>query len=781
MVKAQEWLDKKYPKEERSKVEEIYLNEPSLAGELDLGDFAYEQYESGIKVYISPSVDETKLTFKNKPRNSEIIFQNPQKYLLQKYLTKEQRERETYLSIGYINLEGELDLYDFINLKDLTCYGNKITSLNLNNCFKLKQICCDSNQLTSLDFSNCSHLEFLRCGRNELINLILPIDPTNLKTLWLETNNFPSQDLSFLIPYTNLESLGLDDNKFTDSLDYLSRMKNLKSLDISNTDLNEVNIDKLPKSLESLLYSTDNRPDCKLTKIVPQLDVWTWKDLHSDFTLENRRGWEKQGFNKGQAKEWIQAGVEPQDYCFVSYLRDIKNLIPQEFLVDKDKANYQEIKERCNNFDWCRNCQQPNTSKNWCNPCFEKELRQDLEQLTGQELVEKFIQQQQLRENNKDRVIKWIPYEQFSDIEEIAKGGFGKIYKAKWEAKSEDCYPDYSNIVVLKVLNNSQNITSEFLKEVINIKLVDAVPFYGISQDPITKNYIMIMSYMKDGNLRQYLQQESNELDLERKLYNLWNIVGGLRGIHNQNLVHRDFHSGNILNSKSSRHWCSYVADLGLSQPANYQKEEGKIFGVLPYVAPEVIQGQPYTKASDIYGFGIIAYELLANNYPYYEPEFENLSELQLSLKICRGSRPNIDKIKIPQGLKDLIKRCWDADPQKRPNAEELWKITSDWNDEIGSRSKKNTEFYQQYLEIAAEYNSWSKNAHYQIHPVAITTSKFINTKQITQQLEKLKINEQLGQDSKQVDLEISETITEIAENEEQTSLQTQIEQPPKQ
>jgi serine/threonine protein kinase len=115
--------------------------------------------------------------------------------------------------------------------------------------------------------------------------------------------------------------------------------------------------------------------------------------------------------------------------------------------------------------------------------------------------------------------------------------------------------------------------------------------------------------------------------------------------IHDQGLVHRDFHSGNILGD--------LITDLGLSGPANLQKE-GKIFGVLPYVAPEVLQGQPYTKAADIYGFGIIAYELLANKYPYYEYTHDE----SLAAEICQGLQPNIDKIKIPQTLKNLIKRC---------------------------------------------------------------------------------------------------------------------------
>jgi serine/threonine protein kinase len=58
-----------------------------------------------------------------------------------------------------------------------------------------------------------------------------------------------------------------------------------------------------------------------------------------------------------------------------------------------------------------------------------------------------------------------------------------------------------------------------------------------------------------------------------------------------------------------SNDYLIYVTDLGLSRPVNAKKEEREVYGVLPYVAPEVLQGQPYTQASDVYSFGIVAYE----------------------------------------------------------------------------------------------------------------------------------------------------------------------------
>ncbi|CAI2180802.1 4604_t:CDS:2, partial [Funneliformis geosporum] len=78
----------------------------------------------------------------------------------------------------------------------------------------------------------------------------------------------------------------------------------------------------------------------------------------------------------------------------------------------------------------------------------------------------------------------------------------------------------------------------------------------------------------------------------------LCQIVYGLKAIHNANFIHRDFHSGNIILSDQKCH----IGDLGLSQSANNTPlKHNEIYGVVPYIAPEVFNGAPFSKASDIY------------------------------------------------------------------------------------------------------------------------------------------------------------------------------------
>ena len=93
----------------------------------------------------------------------------------------------------------------------------------------------------------------------------------------------------------------------------------------------------------------------------------------------------------------------------------------------------------------------------------------------GNKKIDDLIRKMQLKINNwKDIVFEWIPYNQFSDIKEIDKGGFSTVYSAIWANSPLEYGYNYEYTrrsykkVALKCLYNSQNITSEFLNEVCN-------------------------------------------------------------------------------------------------------------------------------------------------------------------------------------------------------------------------------------------------------------------------------------------------------------------------
>ncbi|RGB40645.1 kinase-like domain-containing protein [Rhizophagus diaphanus] len=303
--------------------------------------------------------------------------------------------------------------------------------------------------------------------------------------------------------------------------------------------------------------------------------------------------------------------------------------------------------------------------------------------------------------------------------------------------------------VALKCLHNSQDITADFLKEVESNILVCSTKWvarcFGITKDPKTNNFMMIME-LKHGSLRQHLNNNFILLNWEKKLHILTNISHGLASIHNKGLIHHDFHCGNILSNYDQN---AFITDLGLCQPANVKSSQNsnkKIYGVLPYVAPEVLKGKEYTKKSDIYGYGIIAYEICTGFPPYYDIAHEEF----LAMKICKGLRPK-SNYKIPQLILDIINQCWDADPLKRPNANKLLRLSANLWDAI-KENKEDSVIYEQIRE-ADDINkklSFSSplittgTMSFMTHPQAVYTSRPLDFKILPEQKSADNVNDDL-------------------------------------
>ncbi|POG78640.1 kinase-like domain-containing protein [Rhizophagus irregularis DAOM 181602=DAOM 197198] len=415
----------------------------------------------------------------------------------------------------------------------------------------------------------------------------------------------------------------------------------------------------------------------------------------------------------------------------------------QESLVDKIILN-EELRKRYKFFGLCEECKQLNTYPYWCQSCNSRYFQQNFKNWTsGNHEVDEFIKKTQLRAKKRVQILEWIEYDKFDDVEYLAKGGFGSTFKADWKDGYILCR-DYKNNqwerngetkVALKCLHNSQDITAEFLKEVESTILACefgsgfVVFCFGITKDPKTNNFMMVMD-LKGRNLRQHLNDDFNSLNWMYKLRILKNISFGLSDIHNSGLIHRDFHCGNILSDIGNN---AYITDLGLCQPANMKSDNKKIYGVLPYVDPEVLRGKEYTKESDIYGFGIIAYEICTGLPPYHDIAHDEF----LAIKICHGLRPK-SNYKIPQLIFDTINRCWDADLLKRPKADELQKLFTDifanWKEDsvIDKQIDEANEINEKSSSSTVQSPSSStSDLSYMTHPQAVYTSRLLDFKNL--------------------------------------------------
>ncbi|CAI2181199.1 16584_t:CDS:2 [Funneliformis geosporum] len=176
-----------------------------------------------------------------------------------------------------------------------------------------------------------------------------------------------------------------------------------------------------------------------------------------------------------------------------------------------------------------------------------------------------------------------IPYTRLKNITKIAQGGFSNIYQATWL----NSFKNDHITVAIKSFFNSQDFSKYLLNEIKSYHYCykersNILQCYGVTKNPDTNEYMIVMQYAKE-NLHEYLQKHFANIEC-------------LKTIHNVNFIHRDLHSGNIL---LIDHECQ-IGDLGLSQPAN-NPLNNDIYGVVPYIAPEIFLDASFSKASDIY------------------------------------------------------------------------------------------------------------------------------------------------------------------------------------
>ncbi|CAG8589397.1 784_t:CDS:2 [Paraglomus occultum] len=295
----------------------------------------------------------------------------------------------------------------------------------------------------------------------------------------------------------------------------------------------------------------------------------------------------------------------------------------------------------------CRKCLQQLTGEYYCHPCYSARLKDNFANWTScHEAIDEFIREAQLNATHRDELLEWIPHDQLDEIKYLARGGFGTVYSAIWKDGPINYWDDkqekWLRREMYKVaLKNIRSDTSDFVRELKTQYLCSTrtstesrvIWFLGITQDPTTKSYLLVMPYAKYGDLRHFLRKNFPTCTWTQRITMLYYIAQGLNDIHSAGLIHRDFHTGNILQLSNSY---SYIGDLGLSIRVDGVQEKQQVFGVIPYIAPEVFRGQGYSKASDVYSFSMVMWEIATGRPPFARVAHDEY----LVFAICDGKRP---------------------------------------------------------------------------------------------------------------------------------------------
>ncbi|KAH7525141.1 hypothetical protein FEM48_Zijuj06G0193600 [Ziziphus jujuba var. spinosa] len=201
--------------------------------------------------------------------------------------------------------------------------------------------------------------------------------------------------------------------------------------------------------------------------------------------------------------------------------------------------------------------------------------------------------------------------------------------------------------------------------------------------------------YMPGGSLYDYLHKNHNVMKLPQLLKFAIDVCRGMEYLHQNNIIHRDLKTANLL---MDTHNVVKVADFGV---ARFQNQGGVMTaetGTYRWMAPEVINHQPYDQKADVFSFAIVLWELVTAKVPYDSMTplqaalgvrqyiavnmsgkddailcmmyYANWTETVVSLNFW-GLRPDLPDNAHPK-LLELMQRSWDAVPSNRPSFSEI-------------------------------------------------------------------------------------------------------------
>jgi len=241
-------------------------------------------------------------------------------------------------------------------------------------------------------------------------------------------------------------------------------------------------------------------------------------------------------------------------------------------------------------------------------------------------------------------------------VEKIGVGGFGVVYKGY--------DPFIKRHVAVKTCSAEDRETRDrFLREAEiagnlqhrNIVTVFEFGFHG-------ETPYLVQEFLSGEDLDHKIRRR-DAVPIADKIAWLVEIARGLSFAHERGVVHRDIKPANvrILDDNNAK-----ILDFGIAKLAQQQSnltQVGVTLGTASYLAPEQIRGEPVDTRTDVFSYGVLAYELLTYERPFRAQEIS-----ATFYKILNDTpAPIPSKVAgVPQELERIVLRCLEKDPAKR-------------------------------------------------------------------------------------------------------------------
>ncbi|MFD0315340.1 serine/threonine-protein kinase [Streptomyces flavalbus] len=258
--------------------------------------------------------------------------------------------------------------------------------------------------------------------------------------------------------------------------------------------------------------------------------------------------------------------------------------------------------------------------------------------------------------------------------EPLGRGATGTVWRARQRetAGAEAAVPGQpGETVAIKVLKeelaSDPDIVMRFLRER-SVLLRLTHPNIVRVRDLVVEGELLalVMDLVDGPDLHRYLRENGPLTPVAASLMTA-QIADALAASHADGVVHRDLKPANVLLQQSGGQLHPLLTDFGIARLADSPglTRTQEFVGTPAYVAPESAEGRPQTSAVDIYGAGILLYELLTGRPPFSGGSALEVLHQHLSAEPRRPST-------VPEPLWTVIERCLRKNPDDRPSAENL-------------------------------------------------------------------------------------------------------------
>ncbi|MEW2134020.1 serine/threonine-protein kinase [Streptomyces sp. NPDC005435] len=258
--------------------------------------------------------------------------------------------------------------------------------------------------------------------------------------------------------------------------------------------------------------------------------------------------------------------------------------------------------------------------------------------------------------------------------EPLGRGATGTVWRARQRetAGAEAAVPGApGETVAIKVLKeelaSDPDIVMRFLRERSVLLRLTHPNIVQVRDLVVEGDLLALVMDLVDGpDLHRYLRENGPFSPVAASLLTA-QVADALAASHADGVVHRDLKPANVLLRQYDRQMHPMLTDFGIARLADSPglTRTHEFVGTPAYVAPESAEGRPQTSAVDIYGAGILLYELLTGRPPFSGATALEVLHQHLSAEPRRPST-------VPDPLWTVIERCLRKNPAERPSAENL-------------------------------------------------------------------------------------------------------------